>query len=114
MANNIPFQPMGKTYRANLTTTTTEIAVNADSPCNQVRVHNGTAGEIFVRFNATATNAAAVPVVGTPAYGMIMHNNATAIFTAPQAFSSGVSTLYVSGIVATGTGVMYVTPGEGL
>jgi hypothetical protein len=45
---------------------------------------------------------------------MIMHNNATAIFTAPQAFSSGVSTLYVSGITATGTGVMYVTPGEGL
>ena len=44
MANNIPFQPMGKTYRANLTTTTTEIAINADSPCNQVRIHNGTAG----------------------------------------------------------------------
>ena len=114
MANNIAFQPMGQTYRLNLTTTSAEVAVNADSPCNQIRVHNGTAGEVFVRFSATTGQAAAIPASGTPAYGMILHNNSTAVFTVPQAAISAQSTLYVSGIVASGTGIVYITPGEGM
>jgi hypothetical protein len=32
----------------------------------------------------------------------------------PQAAISAQSTLYVSGIVASGTGIVYITPGEGL
>jgi hypothetical protein len=114
MANNIAFQPMGKTTRLNVTTTSAEVAVNADSPCNQVRLHNGTASEVFVRFSSTTGSAAAVPVSGTPAYGIILHNNQTQFFTVPQSFSSGTNTLYVSAITATGTGILYVTPGEGL
>jgi phosphohistidine phosphatase SixA len=35
MANNIAFQPMGKTYKCNTTTTTQTITVSADSPVNQ-------------------------------------------------------------------------------
>jgi len=114
VANNIAFQPMGKTYRLNLTTTSAQVAVNADSPCNQVRIHNGTAGEIFIRFSATTGQAAVIPVSGTPDYGIVVHNNATQVFSVPQAAISAQATLYVSGIVASGTGIVYITPGEGL
>ena len=105
---------MGKTYRLNLTTTSAQVAVNADSPCNQVRIHNGTAGEVFLRFSATTGQAAAIPASGTPDYGIVLHNNSTQVFSVPQAAISAQSTLYVSGIVASGTGIVYITPGEGL
>ena len=105
---------MGKTYRLNLTTTSAQVAVNADSPCNQVRIHNGTAGEVFVRFSATTGQAAVIPVSGAPDYGIVLHNNSTQVFSVPQAAISAQSTLYVSGIVASGTGIVYITPGEGL
>lgn len=114
MANNIAFQPMGKTTRMNLTTASSEVAVNSDSPVNQVRVHNGTAGEVFLRFSPTTGAAAAIPIAGTPAYGIILHNNQTAIFTVPQSFTSSTNSLYVSGIVSSGVGIVYITPGEGL
>ena len=114
MANNIAFQPMGKTTRLNVTTTSAEVAVNADSPCNQVRIHNGTAGEMFLRFSPTTGSAAVIPASGTPAYGIVLHNNQTAVFTVPQSFTSATNSLYVSAIVATGTGILYITPGEGL
>jgi hypothetical protein len=114
MANNIAFQQMGKTYRLNLTTSSAEVAVNAYTPCNQVRVHNGTAGEVAVRFSATSGNAAAFPVSGTPADSVVIHNNDTQVFTVPQASISAQATLYVSGLVGSGTGYVYITPGEGL
>ena len=75
---------MGKTYRLNLTTTSAQVAVNADSPCNQARIHNGTAGEVFVRFSATTGQAAVIPVSGAPDYGIVLHNNSTQVFSVPQ------------------------------
>lgn len=114
MANNIPFQPMGKTYRLNVTTgSSAELAINAYTPCNQVRVHNGTANEVAIRFAATTGNAAAFPVSGTPSDSMVLHNNQTQYFTVPQASISAQATLYVSAIGAA-SGYIYVTPGEGL
>ena len=113
MANNIPFQIKGKTTRINLTTAANTVAILADSPSNQVRVHNGTAAEVFLRFGLSASEAAAVPVAGTPGYGFILHNNQTQIFTVPKQ-ATDTATLYVSGIVASGTAHIFVTPGEGL
>lgn len=113
MANNIPFQPMGKTTRINVTTTANTVSILSDSPANQVRVHNGTAAEIFIRLGTASTDDAVIPTAGTPAYGAILHNNQTAIFTAPKQ-ASNTAVLYVSAIIATGTGTIYVTPGEGL
>ena len=40
MANNIPFQAQGKTYKANVTTASQTITITADSPCNQLLVSN--------------------------------------------------------------------------
>lgn len=114
MANNIAFQPMGKTYRLNLTTTSAEVAVNAYTPCNQVRVHNGTASEVAIRFSPTTGNAAAFPVSGTPTDSVVLHNNQTQVFTVPQSSITAQATLYVSALVGSGTGYVYITPGEGL
>ena len=113
MANNIAFQPMGKTTRINVNTAANTVAILSDSPANQVRVHNGTAAEVFVRLSNSSTGDAVVPVAGTPAYGMVLHNNGTVILTAP-AQATNTATLYLSAIVASGNAIVYVTPGEGL
>lgn len=113
MANNIPFQPMGKTTRINVTTSANTVAILSDSPANQVRVHNGTAAEIFIRLGTASADDAVIPTAGTPAYGVLLHNNQTVILTAPKQ-ASNTAVLYVSAIIATGTGTIYVTPGEGL
>ena len=114
MANNIRFQPMGKTYLANVTATSQEIAISADSPCNQIRVHNDGQLNTHLRFSATSGSAAAIPTVGTPAYGLAMHPGTIEIFTVPQAFNANTATLYVS-VIASGTGnQVWITPGEGL
>jgi len=113
MANNIPFQAQGKTTRINVTTSANTVSILADSPCNQVRIHNGTANEVFIRLGTGATDDAVIPVAGTPAYGVVLHNNQTIIVTAPKQ-ATNVASLYVSAIAATGTGIVYVTPGEGM
>jgi hypothetical protein len=52
-------------------------------------------------------------VAGTPGYGIVLHNNATIIVTAPRVPGNATPQFYVSAITATGTGIVYVTPGEG-
>ena len=113
MANNIPFQVKGKTTRINVTTTANTVAILADNPSNQLGIHNGTAGEVFIRLGTSSSDAAVIPVAGTPNYGMVLHNNQTVIITAPSQASS-TATVYVSAIVASSTATIYVTPGEGL
>ena len=115
MANNIPFQVQGKTTRINVTTTANTVSVLSDSPCNQVRIHNGTAAEVFVRIGTASTDDVVIPVAGTPSYGAILHNNQTVILTTPKQCTNVANTsIYVSAIIATGTATVYVTPGEGL
>lgn len=104
---------MGKTYRLNLGTTSAEVAVNAYTPCNQVRIHNG-GTEAAIRFSATTGAAAVFPVSGTPSDSIMLHANQTQVFSVPQASITAQATLYVSGIVASGTSLVYITPGEGL
>ena len=113
MANNIAFQPMGKTTRINANTTANTVAILSDSPANQVRIHNGTAAEVFIRLSNSSVGDVVIPTAGTPAYGVVLHNNATVILTAP-AQATNTATLYLSAIVATGNAIVYVTPGEGL
>ena len=88
MANNIPFQVKGKTTRLNVSTSANTVAVLADNPSNQLRIHNGTAAEVFVRIGTSVTDVAAIPTAGTPEYGWVLHNNATVIITAPAQASN--------------------------
>jgi hypothetical protein len=113
MANNIAFQVKGKTTRINVTTAANTVVVLADNPSNQLRIHNGSAAEVFIRVGTSSTDNAEVPVAGTPGYGFLMHNNSTVIITAPGQATSG-NTCYVSAIMASGSAILYVTPGEGL
>jgi hypothetical protein len=112
MANNIAFQSKGKTTRINASNVANTVAVLADSPSNQLRIHNS-GGEVFIRVGTSVTDVAAIPTAGTPEYGMTLHNNTTVIITAP-AQASNTSTCFVSVIVASGTATVYVTPGEGM
>ncbi len=115
MANNIAFQIQGKTTRINVTTAANTVSILADSPCNQLRIHNGTAAEVFIRVGTESTDAAVIPVAGTPAYGTVLHNNQTVVITTPkQCANVAASSIYFSAIVASGTATVYVTPGEGL
>lgn len=99
MANNIKFQAMGQSVRLNaITASSTEVSVNALTPCNQIRVHNG-ANQIAIRFSATTGQAAAFPTAGSPEYGIVMHQNATEIFTVPQSSISAQATLYVLSLI---------------
>ena len=68
---------------------------------------------MFIRLGTASTDDAVIPTAGTPAYGTVLHNNQTVIFTAPKQ-ANNVASLYVSAIVATGNAIVYVTPGEGL
>ena len=113
MANNIAFQEMGKTVRINASTTANTVAVVADSPCSQLRIHNGTAQEVFFRCGTASTSDVVIPVAGTPGYGIVLHNNQTVIVTAPRVPGNATPVFYVSAITAALTGVLYVTPGEG-
>lgn len=115
MANNIAFSPRGKTVLLTVGTTSSEVAVNADAPCNQVHVHNDSNNEVFLRFAPVTGQAAVIPVSGTANYGIPVHNQSTEVFTVPQASISAQATLYVSGIAASGSShLVYITPGEGL
>lgn len=116
MANNIPFQPMGKTYALAANAIAQTVAINSDSPCNQLLVFNDSIAAItgYVRLSSATGSNASIAVTGTPAYGFPIHGQSRNIFTVPQAYSTGNATLYVSIIMTGGTSNVYFTPGEGL
>jgi hypothetical protein len=112
MANNIPFQAMGKTTLINVTGTANTVAILSDGPASQIRIHNGTAGEVFIRLGITSTDNVAIPVAGNASYGLVIHNNQTNIFTVPKQ-ATNTATLYLSAITSGANAVIYATPGEG-
>ena len=115
MANNIPFQPMGKTYQVTAGATANTITITADSPVNQYLVvshekTNGTGHPVYVRISATSANAA-VPGANA-AYGIPIPPGHMFVFTGPQCSSS--KTVYFSAIAENDAPEIYITPGEGL
>lgn len=114
MANNIAFQPMGKTYKisAPVANTAVTIAVYADSPSNQYYFSNHEAAGkgCYVRINTT--NVAAVLPDSSGQYSMLVPPSTRLVFTGPQSTSS--SPVYVSMIGENNNAEIYVTPGEGL
>ena len=114
MANNIPFQAMGKTYKVACPTANTAvtIAVTADSPCQQYAVACHTDAAKAIYFRISTTNVAAVLPTSTGEYSQLVPPSARVIVTGPQC--SNTTTVYVSAISESNNGEMYVTPGEGL
>jgi hypothetical protein len=113
VANNIAFQPMGKTYKVLAPTANTAVVVTvvSDSPVQQYHVANpSTTDTVFVRISGTSQNAA-LPT-NTGAYGVALPPTTERVLTQYQSAPS--SNVYVSVIGAEANAIVYVTPGEGV
>ena len=117
MANNIAFQAMGKTYKANATTTSQTVNILADVPCNQLLVssHENTAGTgkpvYFTIGNSSVTCVA--PAAGAPQYAFVALPGQNKVYTVPKQFTA-TDGLYIAFITESSTAECYFTPGEGL
>jgi hypothetical protein len=116
MANNIAFQPMGKTYKANATTSVQQFQITADSPVNQYMIVSheaaGAGLPVYVRISTSATANVAVPGNGTPQYSIVIPPDSVVIVTAAQV--SPTANVYCTFVAESGTPEVYITPGEGL
>ena len=115
MANNIAFQAMGKTYKANATITSQTMQITADVPCNQVCVANHQSSQggqpVYFTFgNSTVTCTA--PANGAPSYAYCSVPGTIKVFTVPRQFTP-TDGLYVA-FISEGSSECYFTPGEGL
>lgn len=114
MANNIAFQPMGKTYKiaAPTANTAVTIPVTADSPCQQylLATHTDASKPGYARISTS--NVAAVLPTDTGSYAMLVPPTSRIIVTGPQCGPN--TTVYVSLISENNNAEIYVTPGEGL
>lgn len=114
MANNIAFQPMGKTFKIEAPTANTAVTipVTADSPCQQylLATHTDATKPGYVRV-ATSNVAASIPTAnGT--YAVLVPPSSRVVVTGPQCGPN--TTVYVSLISENNNAEVYVTPGEGL
>jgi hypothetical protein len=115
MANNIPFQPMGKTVKviANGASNTQSnvFTITADSPCQQYYLVNAdTNAGVYVRINATSTFNISLPDV-TPDYVVSLPPYAYKVITGPQVSQFG--NVYARVIGDAANASVYITPGEG-
>jgi len=116
MANNIAFQAQGKTYKANVTTSSQTIAITADSPCNQLLVANhqptGATGQpAYFVVSANSSVTCTLPANGSPQYALISVPGTTRVYTIPAQFSS--ANLYIA-FIGEAASECYFTPGEGV
>ena len=90
MANNIAFQPMGKTYQVTASNVAANtITVTANTPSNQYLVIShektgGTGHPVYIRISATSANAA-VPD-GNGQYGIPIPPGTVVVFISPVEF----------------------------
>jgi len=111
MAANFAFQPMGKTYLLACSNTSANVQVTADSPSNQMYIHNSGAVDAFVNVGNSNAVAAAVPDSGGK-YGFVVPAGGGRVFSTRQ--GGAFSTLYVAGILGSATTAnLYITCGEG-
>jgi len=117
MGNNIAFQAQGKTYKANVTTSSQVISVNSDSPCNQICVANhqptgGSGQPVYFNISNLANVTASVPVAGSPQYALVSVPGTIKVFTIPYQFTANTN-MYIA-FIGEGASECYFTPGEGL
>lgn len=116
MANNIPFQPLGKTFVANVSSTIAQsMAITADAPCSQYHIYSPS-NDVFVRLSSTAGNSvAAIAIPGSPAYGFPIEQGTIRILTGWQSGPTSNATISLVASSNSATSVLvYVTPGEGI
>jgi hypothetical protein len=117
MANNIAFQPMGKTYKLNSATTVQQVTVYSDSPVQQyMLVNHETPGAqslaVYVRISTSATANVALPTNNAANYAIVVPPDTVMVVTGPQVTNT--SPVYVTFVSESDTPEAYLTPGEGL
>ena len=116
MANNIAFQPMGKTVKVVVAgaanTQSNVFTITADSPPNQYFVSNADVNNaVYVWINPTNTFNVALPDNG-PVYVLAVPPYGYKVFTGPQVNSN--TNVYARVIGDASNASVYITPGEGL
>ena len=116
MANNIAFQAMSQTWKANVTTSSQTITITPDGPCNQVCVANHQSPQggqpVYFRISNASNVTVSVPAAGTPSYCLVSVPGTIKVFTSPYQFSPS-NPLYIA-FIGEGTSECYFTGGEGL
>jgi len=114
MANNIPFQAMGKSVCIKSTTANVQsnvFTITADSPCQQYYVTNhSVSNSINVRNSASSTANVSFPDANG-AYGVCIPPYGYRVFTGPQV--SPTSNVYARIITDVADVEVTVCPGEG-
>lgn len=116
MANNIAFQPMGKTVKVVVSgaanTQSNVFTITADSPCQQYLLTNADVNfAVYVRINTSNAFNVSLPDV-TPDYVIALPPYAYKVITGPQVSQYG--NVYARVIGDSANASVYVTPGEGL
>ena len=116
MANNIPFQPMGKTVKVAVNgavnTQSNVFTITADSPVNQYLISNSDVNAgVYVWISSSNSFNVALPDNG-PNYVIPLPPYAYKVITGPQVSQSG--NVYARVIGDAANASVYITPGEGL
>jgi hypothetical protein len=116
MANNIPFQAQGKTYKANVTTSSQTITITSDSPCNQLLVSNhqpsGATGQpVYFLVSPNANVTVTLPANNSPQYALLSVPDSIKSYTIPYQFSNA-TPMYIA-FIGEAASECYFTPGEG-
>lgn len=115
MANNIAFQPMGKTIKLIAGETVNNATMTADSPSNQYCLVNHSSQPAYVWISPSASPVNVALPTGynsNAAYAMIVDKNTRVVITGPQCSNN--KSVQVSVIAESDSPELYVTPGEGL
>lgn len=115
MANNIAFQPMGKTVKLTAGAAVNNATMTADSPSNQYCLVNHSAQPAYVWISPSeAAVNVALPTGSNSnaAYAMIVDKNTRVVITGPQCSST--KSVQVSVLAESDSPELYITPGEGL
>jgi hypothetical protein len=114
MANNIPFQPMGKTVRVSATTANTQsnvVTITSDSPCQQYYLSNpDQTNNVYVSIRSSNSFNIALPDV-TPDYVIPVPPYSYQVITSVQV--SQFANVYARVIGDGANATCYITPGEG-
>ena len=116
MANNIAFQPMGKTVKVAVTgaanTQSNVFTITSDSPSNQYFLSTADVNNaVYVWINPTNSFNVALPDNG-PVYVIPLPPYAYKVITGPQVSQTG--NVYARIIGDAANASVYITPGEGL
>ena len=113
MANNIAFQPMGKTVQITTNSATpTNANVTADSPVQQYLLVNHASQPVYVWISPSANPInVATPNATTSQYAIVVPPASHMVVTGPQC--STTATVRASAIAESGTPDVYICPGEG-